>query len=181
MEGLFARPAPLHPGLLRGTLAVEAYAGELFSVPGTVPDLRRPPAGCRSTPAVPWRRGSAGSRCAPLMARAEGGADACWRAGAGGAHTWDGLAAAEDEIETRSIEAGERGPAPDAPMPEIPQIPLIEGRDLRKHFRVGGDCSDQARSCGRWTASPWPGGGGDGGPGGGVRLGQVHPGAGCWG
>ena len=54
VEGLFARPRhPYTQGLLRGTLAVEAYAGELFSVPGTVPDLRRPPAGCRFHPRCP--------------------------------------------------------------------------------------------------------------------------------
>ncbi|HEX2515844.1 MAG TPA: oligopeptide/dipeptide ABC transporter ATP-binding protein, partial [Chloroflexota bacterium] len=77
----------------------------------------------------------------PLMARAEGGSDACWRAlEPAAAHTWDGLAAAGDEVELEiEAEEGGRGPAPLTPqIPEVPQIPLIEGRDLRKHFRVDG-------------------------------------------
>ncbi|HEX2517053.1 MAG TPA: ABC transporter ATP-binding protein [Chloroflexota bacterium] len=108
VEGLFARPRhPYTQGLLRGTLAVEAYAGELFSVPGTVPDLRRPPAGCRFHPRCPLAAGVCREHVPPLMARAEGGSDACWRAlEPAAAHTWDGLAAAGDEIELE-IEAEE--------------------------------------------------------------------------
>jgi peptide/nickel transport system ATP-binding protein len=100
VEGLFARPRhPYTQGLLRGTLAVEAYAGELFSVPGTVPDLRQPPAGCRFHPRCPLAAGVCREEVPPLMARREGGADACWRAlEPAAAHTWDALAAAGDEI-----------------------------------------------------------------------------------
>jgi peptide/nickel transport system ATP-binding protein len=91
---LFARPRhPYTQGLLRGTIAVEAYAGELFSVPGTVPDLRRPPSGCRFHPRCPLAAGTCLTDVPPLMVRQPGAADACWRAlEPEAAHTWDGVA-----------------------------------------------------------------------------------------
>ncbi len=59
VAGLFARPRhPYTQGLLRGTISVEAFAEELFSVPGAVPDTQPSPSGCASTPAVPWRPAS---------------------------------------------------------------------------------------------------------------------------
>ncbi len=90
---LFARPRhPYTQGLLRGTSAVEAYAGELFSVPGTVPDLRRPPSGCRFHPRCPLAAGTCLTDVPPLMVRRPGAADACWRAlEPATAHTWDGV------------------------------------------------------------------------------------------
>jgi oligopeptide/dipeptide ABC transporter ATP-binding protein len=95
---LFARPRhPYTQGLLRGTLSVEAFAGELFSVPGTVPDLRAPPAGCRFHPRCPLAAGRCLTETPPLLRRSAadgGGADACWRAlEPAAAHTWDGAAA----------------------------------------------------------------------------------------
>jgi oligopeptide/dipeptide ABC transporter ATP-binding protein len=91
---LFGRPRhPYTQGLLRGTLSVEAFAGELFSVPGTVPDLRAPPAGCRFHPRCPLAAGRCLTDVPPLMARgleAGGGADACWRAlEPAAAHAWE--------------------------------------------------------------------------------------------
>jgi oligopeptide/dipeptide ABC transporter ATP-binding protein len=100
VEGLFARPRhPYTQGLLRGTLSVEAFAGELFSMPGTVPDLRRPPAGCRFHPRCPIADpGRCLTDAPPLMSREGGGADACWRAlEPAGAHTWDAVAASATE------------------------------------------------------------------------------------
>ena len=86
VEGLFARPRhPYTQGLLRGTLAVEAYAGELFSVPGTVPDLRRPPAGCRFHPRCPLAAGGLpGAGAAPDGPRGGGRGRLLAGPGAGG-------------------------------------------------------------------------------------------------
>src|SRR3954452_20451394 len=48
VHGLFARPRhPYTQGLLRGTLSVEAFSGDLFSIPGIVPNPRAFPSGCR--------------------------------------------------------------------------------------------------------------------------------------
>jgi oligopeptide/dipeptide ABC transporter ATP-binding protein len=102
VAGLFATPRhPYTKGLLRGALSVEAFDGELFSIPGSVPDLRNPPDGCRFRPRCPL----AAEICQndpPLMPReaaaADGrvradGADACWRAlEPAAAHVWDSLA-----------------------------------------------------------------------------------------
>ncbi len=79
---LFA--APRHPytrGLLRGTLAVEGRAADLFSIPGMVPDPRHLPSGCRFHPRCPLAADDCLNRDPPLMQRAGlGGWDACWRA-----------------------------------------------------------------------------------------------------
>ncbi len=104
VAGLFARPRhPYTQGLLRGTISVEAFAGELFSVPGAVPDLSHPPSGCRFHPRCPLAAGVCLTDVPPLMPRAVpgprqeacpsvGGADACWRAlEPAAAHVWDGL------------------------------------------------------------------------------------------
>ena len=46
-EQVFTRPAhPYTRELLRATLAVEGAVGEFYSIPGSVPDLRRLPEGC---------------------------------------------------------------------------------------------------------------------------------------
>ena len=179
VEGLFARPRHPYTQGLRGTLAVEAYAGELFSVPGT-PTCAGPRRGAASTPAVPWRRrGSAGSRCAPDGPRggAQTPAGGPW---SGGPHLGrPGGRRGRDRLE---IGAEEGAGAPDAP--DTRNTPDTGSRrDLRKHFRVGGDCSDRARSCGRWTASPWtwrrgrrwPWWGSPSPPWGGLLLGLTEP------
>jgi oligopeptide/dipeptide ABC transporter ATP-binding protein len=80
VHALFARPRhPYTQGLLRGTLSVEAFSGELFSIPGVVPSPRAFPAGCRFHPRCPIATDICRSNDPPLMAR-ESGADACWRA-----------------------------------------------------------------------------------------------------
>jgi peptide/nickel transport system ATP-binding protein len=84
--------SPRHPytrGLLRGTLSVEAFTGELFSIPGSVPDLKSPPPGCRFHPRCPLAIDVCVARNPPLMAR-DAGADACWRGlEPATAHVWD--------------------------------------------------------------------------------------------
>jgi peptide/nickel transport system ATP-binding protein len=77
---LFARPEhPYTVGLLGAVPSIEGGAGRLASIEGTVPDLRRPPPGCRFAPRCPF----AGADCAvqpPLAEVAAGHATACWRA-----------------------------------------------------------------------------------------------------
>ncbi|MDQ3701428.1 MAG: ABC transporter ATP-binding protein [Chloroflexota bacterium] len=96
VAALFAHPRhPYTQGLLRCTISVEAFAGELFSVPGTVPDLSRPPSGCRFHPRCPLAAGPCLTDVPPLMPRGDldgtSGADACWRAlEPATAHVWDG-------------------------------------------------------------------------------------------
>jgi len=89
--------SPRHPytrGLLRGTLSVEASTGELFSIPGSVPDPKSPPTGCRFHPRCPLAIDLCVAQDPPLMAR-EAGADACWRSlEMGTAHVWDAEVAA---------------------------------------------------------------------------------------
>ena len=89
--------SPRHPytrGLLRGTLSVEASTGELFSIPGSVPDPKSPPPGCRFHPRCPLAIDLCVAQDPPLMAR-EAGADACWRSlEPGTAHVWDAEVAA---------------------------------------------------------------------------------------
>ena len=80
VHALFAQPRhPYSQGLLRGTLSVEAFSGELFSIPGVVPSPRAFPAGCRFHPRCPIAADVCRSNDPPLMPR-ETGADACWRA-----------------------------------------------------------------------------------------------------
>ena len=95
MEG-FARPRHPYTQGLRGTLAVEAYAGELFSVPGTVPD---PPApgGVPLPPPSPGGGGLPGAGAAPDGPRGGGLRRLLAGPGAGGPHL--GRLAAADEIE----------------------------------------------------------------------------------
>ena len=80
--GLFATPRhPYTQGLLKGTLSAEGRSGELFSIPGVVPDPRAMPAGCRFAPRCPLALLEPCVHNDPsLWERPGGGSDACWRA-----------------------------------------------------------------------------------------------------
>jgi len=95
VRSLFDHPRhPYTQGLVRGTLSVEAFSGELFSIPGVVPNPRAFPAGCRFNPRCPLAIDTCRANDPPLMER-DDGADACWRAlDPEAAHTWDELAGA---------------------------------------------------------------------------------------
>ena len=110
VEGSSPVPAPLHPGAAAGDAGGGGLRRGAVLGAGDGAD-RRPPAGCRFPPLSPGGRGLPGAGAAPLMARAEGGSDACWRALEPAAAPWDGLAAAGDEIELE-IEAGGGGRRP---------------------------------------------------------------------
>ncbi|GAC1325481.1 MAG: ABC transporter ATP-binding protein [Chloroflexota bacterium] len=80
---------PRHPytrGLLQGTLAIGSRSAggpgsDLFSMPGTVPDPRGMPTGCRFHPRCPLRADICVAQDPPLMHRPQTtGCDACWRA-----------------------------------------------------------------------------------------------------
>ncbi len=75
--------APRHPytqGLL-GSVIGASDVDALFSIPGSVPPARDPPAGCRFHPRCPLALPDPCiAREPPLMARETGGSDRCWRA-----------------------------------------------------------------------------------------------------
>lgn len=79
IDEIFANPRhPYTAGLLRGTLSPNARPEDLFAVPGSVPDPRSMPAGCRFNTRCPI----AVDRCfteRPPLIEVPGGAAACWR------------------------------------------------------------------------------------------------------
>jgi peptide/nickel transport system ATP-binding protein len=77
---LFARPEhPYTVGLFGAAPRIEGGAGRLASIEGTVPDLLKPPEGCRFAPRCPFRAADC-ARQPPLAEVAPGHASACWRA-----------------------------------------------------------------------------------------------------
>jgi oligopeptide/dipeptide ABC transporter ATP-binding protein len=65
---VFERPAnPYTRELLRATESVEGGVGNLYSIPGAVPDLRHVPPGCLFRPRCP----SAADECADMPASIE--------------------------------------------------------------------------------------------------------------
>ncbi|MBL6077564.1 ABC transporter ATP-binding protein [Belnapia sp. T18] len=77
---LFARPEhPYTVGLLGAAPRIEGGPSRLASIEGTVPDLLRPPEGCRFAPRCPFR-GADCIRQPPLAEVEPGHATACWRA-----------------------------------------------------------------------------------------------------
>ncbi|MFI5015711.1 MAG: ABC transporter ATP-binding protein [Hyphomicrobiales bacterium] len=77
---LFA--APRHPytkGLLKSTLPFEGE-GELFAIPGRVPEPRAMPKGCRFRPRCPAARDEPCRRRDPALVLRDAGSDACWLA-----------------------------------------------------------------------------------------------------
>ncbi len=78
---LFATPRhPYTQGLVHSTLATDADARRLFSIPGRVPAATAPIPGCRFHPRCPRARiDPCQTEVPPLMPRDDGRADACWR------------------------------------------------------------------------------------------------------
>ncbi len=90
---------PRHPytgGLLRGTLSPNARPEDLFAIPGSVPDPRAMPGGCRFNPRCPI----AVDRCReeqPPLIEVPGGLSACWRTHDEAlATTWDAHATEQE-------------------------------------------------------------------------------------
>jgi peptide/nickel transport system ATP-binding protein len=79
---LFA--VPQHPytvGLLGAAPRLgRAAGGRLASIEGAVPDMARPPPGCRFAPRCPFRIARCAEEAPPLAEVAPGHASACWRA-----------------------------------------------------------------------------------------------------
>jgi oligopeptide/dipeptide ABC transporter ATP-binding protein len=72
--------APRHPytrGLLRGTLSIEGYDVDLFSIPGTVPDARDMPTGCRFHTRCPLVQEVCRQTPPPRVSVADGVESAC--------------------------------------------------------------------------------------------------------
>jgi oligopeptide/dipeptide ABC transporter ATP-binding protein len=71
---------PYTAGLLRGTLSPSARPEDLYSIPGSVPDPRCMPEGCRFHPRCPIAQDRCRVERPPLSPVADGAA-ACWFAG----------------------------------------------------------------------------------------------------
>jgi oligopeptide/dipeptide ABC transporter ATP-binding protein len=78
IHALYAEPRhPYTAGLLASTLSSDSDVNRLFSIPGTVPDPRAMPPGCRFASRCPL----ADDRCRavqPVLATVDGGQTACW-------------------------------------------------------------------------------------------------------
>ena len=88
IDALYSNPKhPYSAGLLRSTFSTEVDVADLFSIPGTVPDPRALPSGCRFAPRCPL----ADARCAeqPPLARVEDGESACWHHEKVDANVWE--------------------------------------------------------------------------------------------
>jgi len=80
VESLFAEPRhPYTIGLLHGTLSPDTRPEDMFSIPGSVPDPRAMPAGCRFNTRCPVALDKCFADQPPLI-DVTGGASACWRA-----------------------------------------------------------------------------------------------------
>nr|WP_255574909.1 ABC transporter ATP-binding protein [Caldovatus aquaticus] len=79
---LFALPQhPYTVGLLGAAPRLgRAAGGRLASIEGAVPDMARPPPGCRFAPRCPFRIARCAEEAPPLAEVAPGHASACWRA-----------------------------------------------------------------------------------------------------
>ena len=81
---LFATPRhPYTQGLVRSTLATEADAARLFSIPGRVPAPAALPRGCAFHPRCPAAIDRCRSERPPLALHDTDRADACWRSAPG--------------------------------------------------------------------------------------------------
>ena len=121
VERLFSRPAhPYTRGLLRSVVGGRLARGaRLHSIQGSIPSLAQLPIGCRFHPRCP----SASILCAtaePPLEQREGARIACWHA--------------TDAPLPTAITAQ----APALPAQQAnPQVPLVQLRNVRKHYPIG--------------------------------------------
>lgn len=120
-ERLFSRPAhPYTRGLLRSVVGGRLARGaRLHSIQGSIPSLAQLPTGCRFHPRCP----SASILCAtaePPLEQREGARIACWHA-------------ADAPLPTAITAQAPALPAQQA----NPQVPLIQLRNVSKHYPTG--------------------------------------------
>ena len=78
---IFAHPEhPYTVGLLGAVPKLTGGEARLASIAGTVPDMRKPPPGCRFAPRCPFALPRCIAEAPPLLEMAPGHASACWRA-----------------------------------------------------------------------------------------------------
>ena len=78
---LFAWPQhPYTVGLLGSIPRLDAQRARLASIEGQVPNLLRPPPGCRFAERCPFAVARCHAQAPPLLEIAPGHASACWRA-----------------------------------------------------------------------------------------------------
>ncbi len=115
VHALYADPRhPYTAGLLASTLSSQSDINELFSIPGTVPDPRAMPAGCRFASRCPLADERCGTESPPLVAVA-GGESACW------------------EHEQVSREIWRTGRAADVPRAAVADVSPESPREVEGH------------------------------------------------
>jgi peptide/nickel transport system ATP-binding protein len=129
---------PLHP-YTKGLLASlpRGRSRRLTPIPGAFPDLRRPPSGCVFHPRCPYAEPRCAEEPQALRPAGPGRAVRCWKA--------------DQLVDVAWPEP--RGPEPTLPAAGRP-APLVEARELRKEYRLGGFWAG-LRLGGR-PGSPWP-------------------------
>ncbi len=84
VAAVLGRPADPYTRALLAAVPVEGVPrGGLASLPGSVPDLLRPPPGCRFAPRCPHARPACASGLPPVATLADGRQVACLRPGEG--------------------------------------------------------------------------------------------------
>jgi peptide/nickel transport system ATP-binding protein len=106
--------SPRHPyslGLLSSFPALHGRKQHLTGIPGSPPDLRRPPAGCSFHPRCPYVMDRCRTDVPALLELAEGGGRraACW--------LQDGVADVPPELSVPTAGPAPAGPAPFGPTP----------------------------------------------------------------
>jgi peptide/nickel transport system ATP-binding protein len=124
---------PVHP-YTKGLLACLPTVGgdwrsrRLQPIPGRLPDLTDPPAGCLFEPRCPFRRDRCAREPQVEVAMGDHRVARCWRAHEVAPVRW-----------TAPVEEGALASPPRARQAEEPSaIPLLGARDVRKVFRIGG-------------------------------------------
>jgi oligopeptide/dipeptide ABC transporter ATP-binding protein len=80
IRDIFSKPKhPYTKGLLESTTRADVEIKRLNSIPGTIPDLINPPAGCRFHPRCPVAEGRCSNQEPPTFSDGSDGYSKCWR------------------------------------------------------------------------------------------------------
>ena len=80
VQNIFSHPKhPYTSGLLESTTRADKEIKRLNSIPGTIPDMINPPAGCRFHPRCPLADGRCANQEPPAFPEGSDGYSKCWR------------------------------------------------------------------------------------------------------